>query len=199
MANNKYSIETRHALALRKLKMDEDERYRRKGRKTLFKSFMMDEGLKLAAFGLTMDEIAKFWNIHRATLYRWAKKNSDFGDALKRARMQADLKVEESLYRRATGYKFKERYFENRNGNTVLVKEVEKTIAPDPTAIIFWLTNRQPEQWRHKREVALSAKEKLPLELILSTDGSTNSKQTKRAGAETNKALASPDKSPAKP
>ena len=35
-------------------------------------------------------------------------------------------------------------------------KEVDKHYAPDATAAIFWLKNRQPDKWRDKQEVEQS-------------------------------------------
>lgn len=37
----------------------------------------------------------------------------------------------------------------------VIVKQVEKDVPPDTTAIIFWLKNRKPEAWRDKQDVNL--------------------------------------------
>lgn len=199
----KEKFNKRHTAALQKLGRTAEMQYRKRGRKTLFRPHMMDEGPKLAAYGMTMDEIAEFWNIHRATLYRWAQKHHDFRDSIKRARAQADVRIQESLYNRAKGYKYKESYYEMKpakNGGEsklTLVKEVEKTMAPDPTAIIFWLTNRQPEHWRHKKEVALSAKDKLPLELILTND--VKPKSTGAVAPQGDKALAPPSQGPSKP
>lgn len=37
----------------------------------------------------------------------------------------------------------------------VVVRQVEKDVPPDTTAIIFWLKNRKPESWRDKQDVNL--------------------------------------------
>ena len=36
-------------------------------------------------------------------------------------------------------------------------KVVVKDVAPNPTAIIFWLKNRQPQKWRDKQEIKMEA------------------------------------------
>lgn len=38
----------------------------------------------------------------------------------------------------------------------VVMQEIDKEIAPDTTAAIFWLKNRKPKEWRDKRETELS-------------------------------------------
>ena len=35
-------------------------------------------------------------------------------------------------------------------GKVTLVEKVEETLAPDTTAMIYWLKNRQPELWRDR-------------------------------------------------
>ena len=34
-----------------------------------------------------------------------------------------------------------------------LTKRVTKQVAPDTTALIFWLKNRKPKQWRDKVDI----------------------------------------------
>lgn len=109
--------------------------------------------------GLTDKEIAKEIGISKQTFYDWQKKYSDFSDSIKKNKEVADRSVEDALFRKATGYKTKEIIRERQWNRTtgqyelVTVKEVEKDVAPDTTAQIFWLKNRKPETWRDKREV----------------------------------------------
>lgn len=98
----------------------------KRGRKTLFKEEMIKEGYRLGALGLTMGEIADFWNVRRQTLYLWAEKRPDFMDTIKRGRDEADVTVIQALLKEA------------KNGNVA--------------GIIFWLKNRQPKKWRQKQE-----------------------------------------------
>lgn len=109
--------------------------------------------------GLTDKEIAKEIGISKQTFYDWQKKYPDFSDSIKKNKEVADRSVEDALFRKATGYKTKEiireRQWNKATGQyeLVTVKEVEKDVAPDTTAQIFWLKNRKPEAWRDKREV----------------------------------------------
>lgn len=43
------------------------------------------------------------------------------------------------------GYVLTEEYVE--------VTEIEEEIPPDTTAMIFWLKNRKPNEWRDKRDI----------------------------------------------
>ena len=119
-----------------------------------YKEWLTDEGLlKLSAWardGLTDDQIANNMGISRSTLYEWKRKYPDISDALKIGKEVADIAVENALYKRAVGYTA-----EDTRTKVVAGEEIERIITqreipPDITAIIYWLKNRKPDQWRDK-------------------------------------------------
>lgn len=59
--------------------------------------------------------------------------------------------MEQSLFRKATGYTHASEKVFQFQGEIVRADTVEH-YAPDTTAMIFWLKNRQPDRWRDKRE-----------------------------------------------
>lgn len=100
--------------------------------------------------GLTDEQIAKNIGINRTTLYDWKKKEINIADALKKGKEVVDFEVENALLKRALGYEYEEETYENG----ILTKKVKKQVAPDTTAQIFWLKNRQTKKWRDKVEIA---------------------------------------------
>ena len=127
------------------------------GRKSLFKDYMIAEVEKLAALGLTMEEIAWVWNRNVRTLYRYQEKHPEFSHSLKRGKLIADMNVTQSLYKRANGYEYTETHYEtlkigDKEMPRVLKKEIIKQVAPDVTACIYWSKNRRPDLWRDKSE-----------------------------------------------
>lgn len=74
--------------------------------------------------GLTNEQIAENMQISVVTLWEWRKKSIKISNALKIGKEEADLNVENALYKEAL------------KGNT--------------TAIIFWLKNRKSKEWRDK-------------------------------------------------
>ena len=38
----------------------------------------------------------------------------------------------------------------------IILLEVDKQVAPNPTSAIFWLKNRKPDEWRDRRETEVS-------------------------------------------
>lgn len=99
--------------------------------------------------GLTDEQIAKNMGIVPSTLYEWKKKSKEFSETLKKGKEVVDFEVENALLKRALGYEYEEETYENG----ILIKKVKKQVAPDTTAMIFWLKNRKKTQWREKVEV----------------------------------------------
>ena len=111
-----------------------------------------------AAAGLIDKQIAANMGIAVSTLCEWKNKYPEFLEALKAGKDVADKEVENALYKRAKGYRYKEitRRLDKDTGQMVVVQEVEKEALPDTTAQIYWLKNRQPDLWRDKRETAIT-------------------------------------------
>lgn len=80
-----------------------------------FQPWINEEGLlKLEGWardGLNDEQIAHNIGISRQTLYKWEAKYSDICDALKKGKEVVDRKVENSLFKRATGYKTTEHQY----------------------------------------------------------------------------------------
>ena len=55
------------------------------------------------------------------------------------------------MYARATGYSYKEIRTTKQGGKTK-TEIWERYSPPDVTAMIFWLKNRKPYEWRDRRE-----------------------------------------------
>lgn len=128
------------------------------GRKPLYTEWLTEEGLALvnkwAEGGLINKQIAQKIGINVATLYEWQDRFPEFADAIKKGKKLIDEQVENALLKRAIGYRYEEETWgKNHNGEMVIVKRVVKSQAPDVTAQVFWLKNRQPERWRERVEI----------------------------------------------
>ena len=107
---------------------------------------------KLILKGLSDKEISDFYGITEQTFNNWKIKDPLFFESLKNWKIEADIKVERSLYERASGYTCKEEKIFCFEGSIVRA-ETYRHYPPDPTSMIFWLKNRQPDKWREKHEV----------------------------------------------
>ena len=123
-----------------------------KGRPTKFKEEYLIQVEKLCKLGATDKEICDFFEIAESTLNLWKLEMDDFSESIKRGKVLADAEVADRLYKRATGYEHTETKLAVSDGVFTDEREITKHYAPDPTAAIFWLKNRQPDKWRDKPE-----------------------------------------------
>jgi hypothetical protein len=108
------------------------------------------------------------------TINTWKLKNAKFLQSLKDWKSAADLKVEKSLYERACGFEHPEEKVQlDRDGKWQRTM-VTKKYAPDTTAIIFWLKNRKPEEWRDRAELELTGQGKSIIDRIRKEMNSPN-------------------------
>jgi len=122
--------------------------------------------------GLTDAQIAHNMGVSTVTLYDYKNKHVNIFNALKSGKEVIDIQVENSLFKRAMGYKYtevtKERIVDpvTMESRITVTKEVIKEVAPDVTAQIFWLKNRKPKEWRDKQDIEHSGEIKMPTIVI---------------------------------
>ena len=122
------------------------------GRPTKFNELDMKKFELLYSYGFTDKQVATILEVKEQTINNWKKSNPNFFESLKNWKSIADEKIVRSLYNRAIGCTVKETKVGFFNGMAT-TQEVDKVILPDVTAIIFWLKNRQPEQWRDRANI----------------------------------------------
>lgn len=125
------------------------------GRPSKYREEYAAQAFKLCLLGARDKDLADFFSVEEKTINNWKKDYPDFLQAIKEGKDQADAEVADRLYRRAMGYEHPEEKIFLYRGRPVIVPTV-KHYAPDTTAAIFWLKNRQPHLWRDKQEVAHS-------------------------------------------
>lgn len=113
------------------------------GRPTKYTELNLAQVREVAAEGWTDEKMATFFGVHRSTWAEWKTKHEEFRDTLKIDKEFSDRLVEQSLYKKATGYT-------NSKG---------EEIPPDTTSAIFWLKNRQPAKWRDKQQLEHTGKD----------------------------------------
>ena len=106
--------------------------------------------------GLTDEQIYINLGISKQSFYKYKEKYVDFFDSLKKGKEVADIEVENALFKRAIGYRYKEKIKEVKEidgKKTVFIKEVEKEMPGDVGAQIFWLKNRKSSKWKDKQDI----------------------------------------------
>ena len=163
-----------------KSKKTEPKKKKRLGRTPKYETWLEPDNLiKLEGWardGLTDEQIAHNIGINVSTLYAWKVKYNEFSEVLKRGKEVVDRIVENALLKSAMGYKFdevvKERIYNPETGESemVEVKRTTKDVAPNVTALIFWLKNRQSEKWRDTKNVNAAVEVKNPFDGVETAD-----------------------------
>lgn len=124
--------------------------------------WLTDNGLLMlrcwARDGLTKQEIAERMGINRKTLWEWSKLDERFEQAMSEGREVIDYKVENALLTLALGgikkiIKTVISGNQDKDGNRqTRIEKTEEDILPNVTAVMCWLNNKKPEQWRRNRD-----------------------------------------------
>lgn len=136
---------------------------KKKGRKPQWTEEKVDIMCKAIAAGRTYKDAFTAARVSKATFYARLASDSDFSDRVKKAEAeyqewydsQLVVDCKRSLLELVQGYEWEETTTESaldKNGKMVEVKKkvVHKKAAPNPTAIIFALCNRDPENWKNR-------------------------------------------------
>lgn len=108
--------------------------------KSLFKPEYVEVARRLCEKGATDSEIAAFFGVTVKTYYGWRHRHPGFLEAIKAGKDYADERVERRLY--------------------------EKALEGDNTAMIFWLKNRRPEQWRDRVDHTITKRQESAIDLL---------------------------------
>lgn len=139
------------------------------GRPSSYKEEYADLAFNYCLLGAKDDDLAIFFDTSEVTINSWKQKHPEFVKSLKRGKEQADAKVASSLYHRAKGVfintqqaiKLKDvKYIKGNRIETerIEIVELKQEQAPDTTAAIFWLKNRNPKNWRDRQNLEVTGK-----------------------------------------
>ncbi len=128
---------------------------RGRGRPSSYDPAFVEQARKLALLGATDEQMCDFFGCSVPTLAAWREKHPEFLAAIKEAKAEADNRVEQTLFRRATGYTVPvEKVFQFQG--KIIKADTFEHVTPDTTAAIFWLKNRKPAEWRDVKASELS-------------------------------------------
>jgi len=104
--------------------------------------------------GASITSTCRAVGITKETFYQWIKGKPDFSDRVEKAMNVPNKKVENALFKKAAGLiRIKEEYYEQikdgkNKSSAKLVKTIHKKFAPDLGAIVFYLVNKMPEEYK---------------------------------------------------
>lgn len=122
----------------------------------------------------SISEVCNIVGIADSTYYDWQATKPEFSESIKKAKDRFDEtlipEAKRSLRKKINGYTVTEKKTvtqdtgkkdEHTGKPIVKVKEhsvIEKHIQPDTAAIIFTLTNRDPENWKNRQDSNMNLK-----------------------------------------
>lgn len=144
---------------------------KKKGRKPQWTDTKVEIMCKAIAAGKSYKDAFTAARVGKTAFYAHLGNDADFADRVKKAEReyqewydsQLVVDCKRSLLELVCGYEWDETTTEhalNKAGKMVEVKRkvVHKKAAPNPTAIIFALCNRDPEHWQNRVNTELSGK-----------------------------------------
>ena len=144
---------------------------KKKGRKPQWTDTKVEMMCKAIADGKSYKDAFTAARVSKAAFYKHLAEDVDFQDRVKKAEQtyqdwydsQLVVDCKRSLLELIRGYEWDETTTETATGKdgkeTVTKKKtVHKKAAPNPTAIIFALCNRDPENWSNKHIQELTGK-----------------------------------------
>ena len=138
---------------------DSENQPNKGGRPTDYRPEFDKQAAKLSELGATDQEIANFFEVDVRTIYRWKHDHPGFCQSLNVGKEVADERVKRSLFQRAIGYEQQEvKIFMPAGAEEPVYAPFIAKVAPDTTAAIFWLKNRDPKNWRDKQEIETDGK-----------------------------------------
>lgn len=127
----------------------------------------------IRADSYTIAEICKIAGIAESTFYEWKDSKAEFSEAIKKAQEECRYffatEAKKSLLKLVQEFTVEEKRTvtadtgkKSEDGKPIVkVKEhttVTKYVAPNPTAIIFTLTNCDAENWKNRQSAELTGK-----------------------------------------
>ena len=152
-------------------KTTEQTEPKKKGRKPQWTDAKVEIMCKAIAAGKSYKDAFTAARVGKTAFYSHLSNDADFADRVKKAESEyqdwydSQLVVEckRSLIELVRGYEWDETTTETipgKDGKGVITKTkvIHKRAAPNPTAIIFALCNRDPDNWKNRVENTLSGK-----------------------------------------
>ena len=100
--------------------------------------------------GMTEAELAELFDVDPKTLWNWRRNNPEFEEATRLGKEGPNNRVVAAIFQRAIGYSYEvQKSRVDKSGN--LIEWTETVHMPaDVTACIFWLKNRDNQNWNDR-------------------------------------------------
>lgn len=122
----------------------------KKGRPTGYKPEFARQARIYCRLGAETRDLASFFSVSTATLYRWLDRYPDFGLAVALGQADHAGSTKPGMFKRGTGYIFRAERVFRVNSATPLAADYDYRVPADAGVALRWLRIRQPDKWRIK-------------------------------------------------
>jgi len=127
---------------------------RGRGAPTTYRKEYAEQAKHLCRLGATYQDLAYAFSTSLTSISKWRAVHRDFAQALKAGAKEANDRMEHSLYHRGVGYSYDAvKIFMPAGAKQPIYAPYVEHMPPDPTSMIFWLKNRDPERWRDVQQL----------------------------------------------
>lgn len=123
-----------------------------------------EEAYHLTRVGGTLQDVAIALKTTQPMVVQWMKRFPEFREAVEGGRAARDEQIVSALFHRARGYEHKAEKIFCQNGIVTKVEYTER-YPPDAASAIFWLKNRQPDDWKDVSQKEISGPDGGPIEI----------------------------------
>lgn len=143
------------------------------GRPTAYKEEYDEQAYRYCLLGATDKFLADAFGVSEQTINTWKKQHPSFLESLKSGKIEADARVAESLYKKATGFYREDavKIFMPAGAETPVYAQYTEYYPPDTGAAFIWLKNRAG--WRDRQEVEHSGGIDIQIEFVDAKDTGT--------------------------
>lgn len=125
------------------------------GRPSKYRPEFDDQAYKLSLLGMTLEELATFFEVVVSTISLWKIEHPSFSDAIARGGVIADGEIAASLHHRAKGYSHPAvKIFMPAGADKPVFADYTEHYPPDTHAASIWLWNRRRDKWRKAQDPA---------------------------------------------
>ena len=129
-----------------------EKKEKKRGRKSKYDTHVkpyLNRIPKWRRSGMTEKQICRKLEVGVSTFNRYKGDFWELREALKNSKEELVENLEDSLYKRGIGYRYKETKIEKESDGRVKITETTKELPPDVGALIFALKNLAPGKWKN--------------------------------------------------
>lgn len=134
-----------------------------------YKKEFDDQVYVAAREGMTQETISELFGVSRMTFHNWLEKYPRFKEQYLVGLEENELReIKTSLKNRAKGFYYTEvEKRPSKDGTMRVTRSVRKYVPPSEAALFFYLTNRDPENWKHRNELTVGNQKGEALEIVV--------------------------------